>query len=250
MSPLQRATARKQRREGRRRGKTHEPLLQLVTTEPARRPKRSPAPLKFLTEAQRQYSQAIRTNRITFGIGPAGTGKTWLAAALAAEQLSAGKIQSIVVTRPAIEAGENLGFMPGDLEEKYQPYFRPVRDALEERLGAGPLEYYLKAGIIEARPLAFLRGATLSNAWVIADEMQNATPAQMKLFLTRIGENSTFIVNGDISQQDIEGKSGLEDAIRRLDGLPGLRIVRFTMDDIVRDGMCQLVAMRYDESNS
>ncbi len=181
-----------------------------------------------------------------FGVGPAGTGKTWYAAALAADALAAGEIEKIIVTRPAIEAGESLGFLPGDVEEKYAPYFRPVREALEERLGSGQVEYMIKAGVIEARPLAYLRGSTLKDCWVLADEMQNTTPQQMKMFLTRIGERSTFIINGDIRQKDIGGNSGLEDAAKRLAHLASVTVVQFTAADIVRDPMCQAIAEAYD----
>jgi phosphate starvation-inducible PhoH-like protein len=186
-------------------------------------------------------------SRVVFGVGPAGTGKTYFAAALAADQLNDGSIERIIVTRPAIEAGESLGFLPGDQDEKYAPYFRPVRDAFEERLGSGAVEYMIKAGVIEARPLAYLRGSTLKDAWVIADEMQNTTAAQMKMFLTRIGENSKFLINGDVRQKDIACTSGLEDAVRRLSGLPGVAMIQFTNADIVRDSMCQAIAGRYDD---
>jgi phosphate starvation-inducible PhoH-like protein len=247
MSPVDRAAARNQRRGARRKGREHGPLLRLVEEEVSRRPIRaSRQELKPLTDAQRLYDASILANRITFGVGPAGTGKTWWAAARAAEELQASRIERIIVTRPAVEAGENLGFMPGDLEEKYEPYFRPVRDALEERLGSGTVEYMLKAKIIEARPLAFLRGATLKHAWVILDEGQNTTPAQMKMFLTRIGEGATFIVNGDISQKDIEGASGLADAIRRLSDVNGISVVRFGIEDIVRDPLVGAIASRYE----
>jgi phosphate starvation-inducible PhoH-like protein len=183
---------------------------------------------------------------VTFGIGPAGTGKTWFAAALAAEALQAGDIKTIVIVRPAVEAGENLGFLPGDLNEKVDPFMRPIYDALSERMGSSAMEYAIKAGAIEVRPLAFLRGSTLKDCWVLADEMQNTTPAQMKMFLTRIGENSRFIVNGDLSQTDIEGPSGLADALRRLDGLRFVAKVEFTTADIVRDPICQAIAERYE----
>jgi phosphate starvation-inducible protein PhoH and related proteins len=243
---MSRAEARQKRRLEKK--KDHGPLLRLVQEEVTRRPVRAAVQeLEPLTEAQRHYGTAIRSSRVTFGIGPAGTGKTWFAAALAAEALRNGEIERIVVTRPAIEAGEQLGFMPGELDEKFDPYFRPVRDALEERLGSGQLEYMLKIKIIEARPLAFLRGATLKHCWVIADEMQNSTPAQMKMFLTRIGENSRFIVNGDITQKDIEGPSGLADALRRLQGLRNVAFIRFHASDIVRDEMCQAIAERYED---
>jgi phosphate starvation-inducible PhoH-like protein len=236
------------RRSRKAKAKNHGPFLDLVRDEISRKPIRAArASLEALTDAQRRYGAAIRSSRVIFGTGPAGTGKTWYAAALAAEKLSAGEIERIIVTRPAIEAGESLGFLKGDQDEKYEPYFRPVRDALEERLGSGTVEYMIKSGQIEARPLAYMRGSTLKNAWVLGDEMQNTTPSQMKMFLTRIGKNSTFIINGDIRQSDLAGKSGLEDAVRRLQGLPGVAMVHFTNADIVRDAMCQAIAGRYDD---
>lgn len=202
--------------------------------------------LKPLTDAQARYDNAIYSSAVTFGIGPAGTGKTWWAAMRAAEALAADKIERIVVTRPAVEAGESLGFLPGEQDEKYEPYFRPVKDALEEYLGSGALEYHLKAGNIEARPLAYLRGATLKNCWVILDEAQNLTPSQMKMFLTRIGSNAKFIINGDPTQKDIPGPSGLVDALHRLKGLGGVSTVYFERADIVRSGICQAIAERYE----
>jgi phosphate starvation-inducible PhoH-like protein len=247
---MSRAAARLDRRS--KKSKDHGPLLQLVKDETVRAPVRaSKRPIEPLTERQRLYGAAIRASRLTFGIGPAGTGKTWYAAALAAEALLAGEIERIIITRPAVEAAEEkLGFLPGELDEKIEPYFRPVRDALEERLGSGQLEYLIKAKTIEVRPLAFLRGATLKNAWVLADEMQNATPAGMKMFLTRIGENSRFIINGDPSQKDIEGPSGLVDAVRRLGHLPFVGLIEFRTSDIVRDPVCQAIVEAYETSSN
>lgn len=245
MRPTPKNEARKSRKAGKVRD--HGPLLALVRDEVRRKPVRAArAALVALTDTQRRYGAAILASRVVFGIGPAGTGKTWYAAALAADKLAAGEIEKIIVTRPAIEAGESLGFLPGDVEEKYAPYFRPVREALEERLGSGQVEYMIKAGIIEARPLAYLRGSTIKDAWIIADEMQNTTPAQMKMFLTRIGERSTFIINGDVRQKDIACRSGLEDAAKRLASLRMVEIIEFTAADIVRDAMCQSIAEAYD----
>ena len=221
----------------------------LRVTEEASRTHRKPnrQPITPLNEAQADYIKAIFGHAVTFGVGPAGTGKTWLAAMLAAEALASEQIERIIVTRPAVEAGESLGFLPGEQDEKYEPYFRPVHDALEEYLGTGALEYHLKAGNIEARPLAYLRGATFKDAWVILDEAQNTTPSQMKMFLTRIGRNAKIIVNGDPRQKDIPGESGLTDALTRLKGLGGCSFVRFTQKDIVRSGMCQAIASRYEK---
>ena len=249
MSP---AKSRATNRQARRSTKTanHEPLLRLVQEEIRRKPvKPSAKTLTPLTAAQAAYDAAIQSSQLTFGIGPAGTGKTWWVAMRAAEALKSGEIERIIVTRPAIEAGESLGFLPGEQDEKYEPYFRPVRDALEESLGSGALEYYLKAGIIEARPLAYLRGATIKNAWLIADEMQNASQTQMKLLLTRIGENAKFIINGDPDQCDLpnKGASGLIDAVRRLSPLKSVEVVRFGKADIVRSGLCQEIVEAYSD---
>ncbi len=200
---------------------------------------------------QRLYDAEMHSKVLTFGIGPAGTGKTWFAAARAAEAYRDGLISKIIITRPAVEAAdESMGFLPGELDEKYEPYFRPVREALEEVLGSGHLEHALKSGAIEARPLALLRGATLKHCWVIADEMQNATKTQFKLLLSRIGVDCKMIVNGDPTQNDLKdaSKSGLEDAVRRLGGHKKVGVLRFTRDDIVRSGFCQDVVLAYEDN--
>ncbi|MCK1543279.1 PhoH family protein [Bradyrhizobium sp. 179] len=244
---MSRAAARHQRRQEKK--KDHGPLLRLVEEEITRAPVRaSRAPLKPLTEAQRLYGAAIRASRVTFGIGPAGTGKTWFAAALAAEALLAGEIERIIITRPAQEAAdEKMGFLPGELDEKIEPYFRPVRDALEERLGSGQLEYLIKSKTIEVRPLAFLRGATFKRAMIIADEMQNSTVTGMKMLLTRMGEGSTMVVNGDPDQCDLPdpAKSGLLDAIDRLKHVQCVSAIHFGVEDIVRDSVVQEIVEAY-----
>lgn len=245
------SAARQERRDKRARLRNDEPLMRLVKEEQVfvRSPTRGRETLiKPLNGAQRAYDAAIKSAGIVFGIGPAGTGKTYFAAMRAAEALKAGVIDRIVVTRPAVEAGESLGFLPGELDEKYEPYFRPVRDALEESFGSSHLEYLIKIGIIEARPLALLRGSTIKGAWLIADEMQNATKTQFKMLLSRIGDNAKFIVNGDPRQSDLEpGKSGLLDAVRRLRSVNGVEIVTFTREDIVRSGLCADVVAAYDD---
>lgn len=205
------------------------------------------APLKPMNERQLEYIRSIKNNLITFGTGPAGTGKTYVCAAMAAEALNNGITDKIIVTRPVQEAGESLGFLPGELEDKFAPYFQPFKDVLEERLGKGHVSGLTKAGRIEAAPLAYMRGRSFKNAWVILDEAQNCTPLQMKLFLTRIGENCTVIVNGDYSQKDIRGASGLTDAIRRLKDIDGVRLVRFEREDIVRSGIVQEIVEAYEE---
>lgn len=207
------------------------------------------ASIKALTTAQKLYDESFRSSKITFGIGPAGTGKTWFAAMRAAQALDNGDIEKIIITRPVVEAEEELGFLPGDMDEKYEPYLRPIKDALEEFYGTGHLELLLKRKIIEPRPLAYLRGATLKNCWVIADEMQNATKGQLKLLLTRFGQNAKFVVNGDPSQCDLErGKSGLMDAVDRLKGIPNISTVRFNRDDVVREGLVQDILEAYEDN--
>lgn len=203
-------------------------------------------PVVPLTERQADYDEAIQASRITFGIGPAGTGKTYFAAMRAAEALHNKEIKKIYLTRPAVEAGEMLGFLPGDLDEKYEPYLRPFKDALVEFFGAGHVEYLIKNKVIEPVPLGFLRGATIKNAWLLADEMQNATKEQMKMLLTRMGKESKFIINGDPKQSDISG-SGLVDAVKRVSGVEGVSHVQFTRQDVVRDDIVQDILSKYDD---
>ena len=208
---------------------------------------RAPAPLEARTPAQQRYIDAIRRHSLTFGIGPAGTGKSYCAGALAAQALEAGQIDRIILTRPAVEAGEQLGFLPGDLDEKFAPYIDAFRDILNARLGAGTVEYCLRHGRIQASPLAFMRGKTFDErSFVVLDEAQNTTPAQMKLFLTRIGEGARVVVNGDVRQSDVRGRNGLEDAIDRLHGLPGVFVHAFERGDIVRSGLVRQIIDRYE----
>lgn len=223
-------------------------LLRLVADEKDTQPAAKRTSLiKPLNAAQRRYDAAMIEAEIVFGIGPAGTGKTWLAAMRAAEKLAAKQIERIIVTRPAVEAGESLGFLPGELDEKYEPYFRPVRDAFNQYFGASHVENLIRNGRIEARPLALLRGASIDNAWIIADEMQNATRTQFKLLLTRGGEGTKFIVNGDPGQTDLPGdQSGLADAQLRLANVEGVAVVTFGRADIVRSGLTQRVVEAYE----
>jgi phosphate starvation-inducible protein PhoH and related proteins len=210
-------------------------------------PHRIKTPLSARTPAQQHYINAIKHHCLTFGIGPAGTGKSYCAGALAAEALESGRIERIILTRPAVEAGEQLGFLPGELEEKYAVYIDAFRDILNERLGRGVVDYCLRHGRIVGAPLAYMRGKTFNNnTFVILDEAQNTTPAQMKMFLTRIGEDSKVVINGDIRQSDIRGPNGLEDAINRVGGLPGVHIHSFERDDIVRSGMVRHILDRYE----
>ena len=157
-----------------------------------------------------------------------------------------GEIDKIIITRPAVEAGESLGFLPGELDEKFDPYFAPVKAILEERLGTGHLEYFLKSLQIEAKPLAFMRGTTFENAFVILDEAQNTTPKQMEMFLTRIGNHTKVVVDGDIRQKDIPGKSGLEDAMNRFGARRWCRLIEFDMEDVVRSGIAKEIVLAYN----
>ena len=208
---------------------------------------RSNQPLEPRTQSQKKFICAIKNHCLTFGIGPAGTGKSYCATALAADALASGRIERIILTRPAVEAGEQLGHLPGDLDEKFSVYIDPFRDILNERLGRGAVEYNLRHGRIIAAPLAFMRGKTFgSDTFVILDEAQNTSIAQMKMFLTRIGEDCKVVVNGDVRQSDIRGENGLADVIARLSGLSGVCIHEFGRDDIVRSGLVRAVIDRYE----
>ncbi len=198
---------------------------------------------------QAQYIQEMMKNELVFGLGPAGTGKTYLAVALAVSMMLEGKIDKIILSRPAVEAGENLGFLPGDLKEKVDPYLRPLYDALYEMLPAEQVDKKIAIGEIEIAPLAFMRGRTLTNAFVILDEAQNTTPMQMKMFLTRLGENSRMVVNGDLSQVDLPRGviSGLRDALDTLKETQGISSVRFSATDVVRHGLVAKIVKAYEE---
>lgn len=193
-------------------------------------------PVRVRNFGQRQYINAITHNDVTFGIGPAGTGKTYLAVVMAIAALKQNKVQRIILTRPAVEAGESLGFLPGDLKEKVDPYMRPIYDALHAILGTDHTNRLLERGVIEVAPLAYMRGRTLDEAFVILDEAQNTTQEQMKMFLTRLGFDSKMIVNGDISQIDLPGhtRSGLVQAQSVLKNLSHIKFVNFTSADVVR----------------
>lgn len=200
---------------------------------------------------QAEYIQTMMQNELVFGLGPAGTGKTYLAVALAVSMMLEGTIDKIILSRPAVEAGENLGFLPGDLKEKVDPYLRPLYDALYEMLPAEQVDKKLALGEIEIAPLAFMRGRTLSNAFIILDEAQNTTPMQMKMFLTRLGENSRMVVNGDLSQVDLPRGvvSGLRDALDVLHGTPNIGSVRFSAADVVRHGLVAKIVKAYEEKS-
>ena len=202
-------------------------------------------PIQALTKAQGAYITAILENVITFGIGPAGTGKSYVVAGLAADMLREKKIDRILLTRPGVEAGEKFGFIPGELEEKYAPYIEPFRDIFNERLGRSQVDYLIKHKRICDMPLAFMRGRTFKNCWAILDEAQNTTPGQMKLFLTRIGDNCKVIIDGDIEQKDITTQSGLSDAVNKLKNTRKVGIVEFTVEDVVRSGIVKDILRAY-----
>lgn len=212
-------------------------------------------PIRVKNLGQKTYVDSIKTHDITFGIGPAGTGKTFLAVVLAVQALRNGRVKKIILTRPAVEAGENLGFLPGDLQEKVDPYLRPVYDALYQILGKVTTERMMERGIIEIAPLAYMRGRTLDDAFVILDEAQNTTVMQMKMFLTRLGFGGKMIVNGDVSQIDLpkQQKSGLIDAIEKLRHIPVIDFIYFTTKDVVRHPVVAEIIKAYaaeDESIS
>ena len=197
---------------------------------------------------QAAYLRALRTHELVFGLGPAGTGKTYLAVAMAVDMLMSGTVERIILSRPAVEAGERLGFLPGDLREKVDPYLRPLYDALHDMLPGDQVMKRLSSGEIEIAPLAFMRGRTLANAFVILDEAQNTTPVQMKMFLTRLGEHSRMAVTGDLSQIDLppRTRSGLADALETLHGEEGIATVNFTDVDVVRHHLVSRIVRAYD----
>jgi phosphate starvation-inducible PhoH-like protein len=198
--------------------------------------------------AQADYIRALRQHELVFGLGPAGTGKTYLAVAMAVDMLMSGLVERIVLSRPAVEAGERLGFLPGDLKEKVDPYLRPLYDALYDMLPAEQVEKRLASGEIEIAPLAFMRGRTLAHAYVILDEAQNTTPVQMKMFLTRLGEHARMAVTGDLSQIDLPRgtRSGLKDALETLDNVEGIAVVQFSEADVVRHPLVTRIVRAYD----
>lgn len=205
-------------------------------------------PIKPKTVGQKKYVEAISKNTVVFGIGPAGTGKTFLAVAMAVRALRQKQVNRIILTRPAIEAGEKLGFLPGDLQSKIDPYLRPLYDAMFEMMGAENYQRLLEKGAIEIAPLAYMRGRTLDDSFIILDEAQNATPEQMKMFLTRLGFNSKAVVTGDLTQTDLPSgvKSGLATAVRILDGVEDIKIHEFSDRDVVRHKLVQRIILAYE----
>ena len=204
--------------------------------------------IKCKTVGQKTYTDAIKKNTVVFGVGPAGTGKTYLAVCMAVAAFKSKQVEKIILTRPAVEAGEKLGFLPGDLQTKVDPYLRPLYDALQELLGLETYAKLMERGVIEVAPLAYMRGRTLSNAFIILDEAQNTTKEQMKMFLTRMGEGSKTVVTGDVTQIDLDGKaSGLVHATEILDGVEGIAVCRLTSKDVVRHPLVMRIIRAYEK---
>lgn len=246
------SSQRQERRGARVKPSRHDSLLAAVMEEQTNR--RKPArtkthegPVRALNDGQRAYDAAMHSSDIVFGTGPAGTGKTWFAVQRAAEAYQAGLIDRIYVTRPAVEVERSLGFLPGDLDEKFGPYLQPLEEAFHDAFGQAKYEYMVEAEIIVPVPLAFMRGRTLKKAWVIFDEMQNATDTEFKMALTRIGEGAKFIINGDLRQIDQGIKSGMPRAIALLRRLPEVSVVEFSRADIVRHGLIQKIVELYED---
>ena len=209
-------------------------------------------PIKCKTVGQKLYVDAIKNNTVVFGVGPAGTGKTYLAVCLAVQAMKQKQVDKIILTRPAVEAGEKLGFLPGDLQTKVDPYLRPLYDALQEMLGLETYTKLMERGSIEIAPLAYMRGRTLSNAFIILDEAQNTTVEQMKMFLTRLGDGSKMVITGDVTQVDLpEGKrSGLVQSTRILRGIEGIKIIALTAKDVVRNPLVMSIVRAYERAEA
>ena len=209
-------------------------------------------PVKAKTVGQKKYVDAIRNNTVVFGIGPAGTGKTYLAVCQAVSAFKGKQVEKIILTRPAVEAGEKLGFLPGDLQTKVDPYLRPLYDALQELFGLETYQKHMEKGVIEVAPLAYMRGRTLSNAFIILDEAQNTTKEQMKMFLTRMGDGSKMVITGDVTQIDLpEGKkSGLKHAVSILKNIEGIETVTLTSKDVVRHPLVMQIVRAYEKEST
>lgn len=222
-----------------------QPKYQQGGMAPPRKRHTPPPPLKPRNERQARLLSNLKHHQLNFALGPAGTGKTYCAARHACQLFQDGHIDKIIVTRPMVTSEEDPGYLPGDLGEKYAPYFAPVREILEEHLGPGPVEYFIKSGQIQIAPLAFLRGWTFKNCFVLFDECQNTTEAQMKLFLTRIGEGAQICLAGDESQVDEPYFRGLTDAFERFGDLPEAGVVRFLPQDVTRSGLARKIVQGY-----
>ena len=226
---------------------TQMPILNQLQEMARDHANRDDRPFEPKTKAQGAYRLSMDSNTLTFGVGPAGTGKTYVAVAVACEAFLAGEIDKMIFTRPVIEAGERLGFLPGEKEDKTAPAFAPIRIELEKRLGKGPVEAMIKSEKIVFIPLAYMRGHSFNKAFVVLDEAQNTTVGQMHLLLTRIGENTRVVIDGDLKQCDLPNftPSGLADAMKRLSGKPDVGVVQFEVDDIVRSGFCRMIIEAY-----
>lgn len=207
-----------------------------------------PKPIQAKNRAQDLFMSSIKTHTVVFGLGPAGTGKSYCTAAMAAQALVSGDIDRIVFTRPAVEAGNSMGFLPGKLDEKFDPYFSAFKSCLISNAGKGVIECALKNGNITIEPLAYMRGKTYNRTFVVLDEAQNCTPEEMKMFMTRIGVQSTVVINGDLSQKDIRCYSGLHDAIKRIHKVKGVYVHEFDCNDIVRSDIVKDIIMCYDDT--
>lgn len=240
-----RPATKSERREAKRRsGKYNATHLALV---PPSGYEDQPEPIVALNEAQQQYINSIRENIITFGIGPAGTGKSYVAACSAYDMYKAKKVKRIIVSRPVVEMGEKLGFLPGELEDKFAPYLEPIKAILYDRIGKGETDYMIKNKKIVAMPLAYIRGMSLKESFVMLDEAQNCSMVQIKTFLTRIGNDCKVVIDGDLDQKDINGQSGLDWAIRKLEGIKKINTVEFDIDDIVRSGICRDIVRAFSK---
>ncbi len=208
-------------------------------------------PIKAKTVNQQRLVKGVNDNDLVFALGPAGTGKTYISVAMAVKSLKSKQVKKIIITRPAVEAGENLGFLPGDLKEKIDPYLRPIYDALNDMVPFEKLQYYMEREIIEIAPLAYMRGRTLNNAFILLDEAQNTTPMQMKMFLTRMGPDSKMIVTGDASQIDLPAnqRSGLKEAVKILKDVPGIGFIELTEKDVVRHRLVRDIIDAYQKNN-
>lgn len=208
---------------------------------------KQPKPIQAKNRSQAMFMSAIKTHTLIFGLGPAGTGKSYCTAAMAAQALIAGNIDRIIFTRPAVEAGNSMGFLPGKLDEKFDPYFSAFKSCLISNAGKGVIECALKNGNITVEPLAYMRGKTFNRAFVVLDEAQNCTPDEIKMFMTRIGKDSTMVISGDLSQSDIRCYSGLHDAICRTHNVKGVYVHEFEYKDIVRSDIVKEILMCYDD---